>query len=285
VIQMKVMSKRTGRLPLQLVVLLSIGFVAPAMGQSLSDGVVGQWRLDQFLDDISCNDLDLQAVGAPSFATGLLGSSLDFPGTGSDYATRPGDDSILDFGTSDFTIQLWVRFDTTSGERVLIEKMTGDGTPPTTEGWTITKIPANSIRFGAATNVLNTPNLSLSTAVWYHIVVRRNSAGRSIWFNGTSVASDTNTDPVLDTTFPLLLGRRNASAGQGALALDGQLDEIVIWNRALADADIVNLYNSGNGRTVGPCIPTLSQWGVAVMGLLLLTAGTIVVRRRVTTAS
>jgi len=30
----------------------------------------------------------------------------------------------------------------------------------------------------------------------------------------------------------------------------------------------------------GTCIPTLSEWGVAVMAMLVLTAGTIVVMRR-----
>jgi len=48
----------------------------------------------------------------------------------------------------------------------------------------------------------------------------------------------------------------------------------------LADAEIASLYNSGNGLRVGPCIPTVSEWGVGVMLLSLLTAGTVVAMKR-----
>jgi hypothetical protein len=157
---------------------------ASAMGQVSSDALVGYWRFDEALNDWSCQGLDLQAVGGPTFTTGLFGSSLDLSGSGSDYATRLTDDAVLDFGVSDFTIQVWVRFDSTGGEMVLAEKMTGDGTPPGTQGWTITKIPSNTIRFGAATTVLDSPAQTFPTGVWHHIVVRRTATGRSPGLTG-----------------------------------------------------------------------------------------------------
>jgi hypothetical protein len=44
---------------------------------------------------------------------------------------------------------------------------------------------------------------------------------------------------------------------------------------------VVRMEASG-GEPVGPAIPTVSEWGLIVMGLLLLTGGTLVIRRRKT---
>jgi len=57
------------------------------------------------------------------------------------------------------------------------------------------------------------------------------------------------------------------------------LDQWVVLGQVF-DQDNVTLLAWIHGKCVSGCIPTLSEWGVAVMALLVLSATTIVIRRR-----
>jgi hypothetical protein len=56
-------------------------------------------------------------------------------------------------------------------------------------------------------------------------------------------------------------------------------DQQVLLGQVL-DQDNVTLLAWIHGKCVSGCVPTVSAWGVAVMAMLVLTAGTIVVMRR-----
>jgi len=55
---------------------------------------------------------------------------------------------------------------------------------------------------------------------------------------------------IADTGRPLLIGRRNSGdwLTPDFFPVDGRLDEIAIWGRALTDEECSSLYNNGNGR-------------------------------------
>jgi hypothetical protein len=48
---------------------------------------------------------------------------------------------------------------------------------------------------------------------------------------------------------PLLVGKRNQFDGRN-FAVDGRIDEVAIWSRALSDAEIAFLFNEGSGNPV-----------------------------------
>lgn len=102
----------------------------------LGDGLVAYYPFDGNADDASGNGYDLTLVGSPSLSgTGPFGgSALTLDGTDTQYATRLVDDAAFDFGSSDFTVQIWADFATTGSEQTLIEKFTGASGP----GWTFT---------------------------------------------------------------------------------------------------------------------------------------------------
>ena len=55
-----------------------------------------------------------------------------------------------------------------------------------------------------------------------------------------------------------------------------------MYNRALTAAEIHAIFDAGSAGKCNPVptpVPTVSQWGLIVLTLLLLTAGTIVMRR------
>ena len=55
------------------------------------------------------------------------------------------DEDALDVGTGDFTVDLWVKFNDTSGEQVLVEKYIERFDLAETSGWTLTKLDGNVI--------------------------------------------------------------------------------------------------------------------------------------------
>ena len=99
----------------------------------LATGLDAYYHLDGNGLDSSGNGLDLTLVGNPSFGPGLIGQALSLHGDNSQSATRPGDDSVFNFGANDFSIQAWVNFNSFgSSIQTLIEKFNGPNGP----GWT-----------------------------------------------------------------------------------------------------------------------------------------------------
>ena len=122
---------------LALILVAASGSTARA---GLQTGLEAYYHLDGNGVDSSGNGLDLTLVGSPSFGTGLFGQALALHDDGSQYAQRPGDDSVFNFGSSDFSLQAWVNFNTIDArEQTLIEKFSGESGP----GWTISKVTRN----------------------------------------------------------------------------------------------------------------------------------------------
>ena len=78
------------------------------------------------------------------FGAGIVGDAFVLAGNGDyvDVADAPS----VDVGAGDFTVGLWVRFNETAGEQVLVEKWIQGRS----SGWTLTKLPDDVIGFAVA---------------------------------------------------------------------------------------------------------------------------------------
>ena len=210
------------------------------------EGLIGYWPFDGSGADLSGGGRTLGLFGDVGFVPGLFGQALDLHGNPNQYAARPGDDQIFDFGAADFTLQVWVRFNQTSGEQTLLEKFSFQAGP----GWTVTKLPGQvwRLHFDGAI-VLDSAPQSIPSGVWHHVVVRRQGATFRILYDGSVVAQGSSTGAISDTGMPLLVGKRNQFDGRH-FPVDGQIDEVAIWSRALSDAEIAFLFNGGNGNPI-----------------------------------
>lgn len=100
----------------------------------------------------------------------------------------------LDFGVSDFSILLWVRFESVEEEQVLVEKYVETGrwinTPgkEPQKGWTLTKLKNRVIRFaGPITGqqlCLGDWTVPVEVATWNHVAISRSKEGAVLWWNG-----------------------------------------------------------------------------------------------------
>jgi Concanavalin A-like lectin/glucanases superfamily/PEP-CTERM motif len=269
---MKRLSQSTGLIPRCVLVLTFVAFGAPTARAGLTTGLEAYYQFNGNGLDSSGNGLNLNLVGSPSFGPGLFGQALSLDNNPSQYATLSANPSAFNFGSSDFTIQVWVNFNTFDGrEQTLIEKFTGANGP----GWSLTTPSAggtsNIVEFyGGGVGVVNSPTVSIPTGEWSQVIVERSGTTLSIYLDGSLLVSDTSfVGSITSVTNPLLIGTRDAQDGRD-FAVDGKMDEIAIWNRALSTSEIVSLWNGGNGMIIAASVPEPSS--VCLMGLGALGA-------------
>lgn len=223
-------------------------------------GLTGWWTGDGTTSDrVGAHDATLQ--GDARFGPGLVDDAFVLDGDGDYVDVAHAPELAVDAG--DFTVSLWVRFRTTRGEQVLVEKWTQQFETPSS-GWTLTKLEGNEILLavssedGAETGVASAP-LALKVGPWHHMAARRTGSELAVFVDGVRVA-DGSLDPALswdlDTPASLKFGARGGpdntpgSPDDRGFFLDGAIDEVQLSvGRALSDADIVAGFEAGADGT------------------------------------
>jgi sialidase-1 len=232
--------------------------------QALQRGLVDWWPGDESAADLIGYRTGI-LKGDARIVPGLVGGAFSLDGDG-DFVEVP-DDSMLDFGEQDFTVLLWVKFSSTEGEQVLIEKWVQKYTSIST-GWTLLKAEDQSIGLAvstAASDEIDTQSepLGITANVWLHVAARREKNELSLFFNGHRVAV-TAADPTVPldvrSTSSLKIGHRGIPAdtpgseedGRGFF-VNGQIDEVQLFaGRALPPGLIRAVYLAG---ARGACKP------------------------------
>ena len=186
-------------------------------------------------------------LALPSFSQ--TDNCLDFDGL-NDYVYI-GD--VNDLGTSDFTIEAWIYIENAdpagNGNKIINKGLTSVGTP-TNAGYALraSKTTPDELEFHIGHSdgsIVRARYYGISTNTWYHVAGVRSDKNLYLFLNGELVA--TNTTPIVfnvDTNIPLVIG----AIHKGGLSsinefMNGKIDEVRIWNRALCAEEIV-LYSS-----------------------------------------
>jgi predicted GH43/DUF377 family glycosyl hydrolase len=187
------------------------------------------------------------------FGEGLVHQAFLLDGNGDfvDVTHDPG----LNLGTGDFSIVLWIYFNDTSGEQVLIEKWIQRF--PGSTGWSLIKLENNNLRLamadgdGTETNV-DTGVLSIPTDTWTQFAVTRKGSIITLFMDGVPVARDSS-HINLDSEASLKLGHRgNPSDTPGSeddrgFFLNGRIDEVALFvGRALHRGIIRSIFKAGS---------------------------------------
>lgn len=222
-----------------------------AFASTADAGVLASWRFENNLNDSSGNGRTMRP-NPKNYDTGLIGQALDIDGIGPNTIEQGSDassidDNAFDFGAGDFTISLWAFFNDLSGEQNLIEKFQNPGGP----GWTLYKKggPADQIEwYGQGVGAVTGNTIGISAGTWHHIVLRRDATNIELIIDtaqdGASLAH--GGAAITDSGNPLGIGFRRG----GSNFMNGSIDEVVVWDEALSNAQITALYNNGNGTAV-----------------------------------
>jgi hypothetical protein len=169
--------------------------------------------------------------------------------------------TAFDFGSGNFTIQVWVNFNSVSSEQTLLEKFSGSGGP----GWTLTTPGGSDLQFYTAGGAILNFGLTIPTGVWQQFVAERNGNTWGLFWDGNLVTSAINSGSIIPSTNPLLFGARDSADGRN-FTLNGTEDEVAIWDRALSAQEINALWNGGAGTQV-PEPGTLVLLSSGLLGL------------------
>ncbi|MCC6357567.1 MAG: LamG domain-containing protein [Phycisphaerales bacterium] len=251
---------------------IAFSLLLPAgAGADLTTGLQGYWGFDGNSNDASVNSRHASLAGAAGYGTGNLGQALSLNGNTANHAYR-SEPNEFNFG-SDFTIQVWTKFNGFAGEQTLLESFATAGGP----GWTLTTLSAGALQFyigntGVSPEIHHpfNANPSFSPGSWYQLVVRRTGTLYEILVNNQVVLSEVFSAAPGDSNRGLMFGRRT---DYDAYPLNGLLDEVGIWNRSLENAELTSLYGDGHGDNSFLMVPVPDAAGLGVVGILgLVTA-------------
>ena len=220
-----------------------------------TSGLSGYWRLGES-SGTNANDESTTANDGTYQATPTLGvagaieedsdTAATFLATSLQYVSAL-DNNAYDFGTGDFSLEVWVKndaFPASTPEFILGHN--GDGGATDWELYWRATVDGFQSRISGATTCNSGTGADVSDNKWHHIVVTMDRSALCTWYidgevsgTPTDISGGSATD--LTNTSPLYIGRRNAGN-----YYDGSLDEVAIYKGVVLTADQVQQhYDAG----------------------------------------
>lgn len=227
---------------------------------ALSNGLVGYWKMDdnvsgdaKSLVDASGNvntgttHYGANTTGMDCTVAGKFGSGCSLDGT-DDYVSAANATSL---NPINITVSAWVNM-TTNGSYIIAAKNHNAGGQ---KQWTLQTHSTNGIIFTVSSNGTNSASAIgagsdvLTQGVWYNLVGTYDGTTARAYINGRLAASTTSVSGNLFSyTNQLCIGAENANCDNQRL--NGKVDDVRVYNRALSSADISTLYNFAPGPQI-----------------------------------
>ncbi|UCF42271.1 MAG: LamG domain-containing protein, partial [Planctomycetota bacterium] len=231
--------------------------------------LVGWWKFD---DGSGSTAIDSSGLGndgtlhnGPIWTTGQIDGALDFDGINDYVEVIDPADGSLDFGSGNFTISLWFKTTDTNGE--LVDKSGGNKGRQT--GYSVYvgtygTINDGEIGFrvsdGTSRDLIKTNN-TYNDGDWHHLAAVRTgtgSANLNIYVDGVDVSTSSLLDEGavgISNSYDLSIGAKYDAGHTNVWEnfLDGVIDEVAIWDRALTGGEIRQIWEEGlGGRAYNP---------------------------------
>jgi hypothetical protein len=223
-----------------------------------TNGLVGYWPFNGNANDVSGNGNNGTVNGATltTDRNGNANSAYSFDGQSYIRVTH---NQNFNFGIGNYTLSVWANKNGNNFLNALLTK----ATPHPATGWTFGFVN-NDIRFLAGvqnSNFLSNGSVTygpINNGEWNNYIAVFNPTSNSIkiYINGQVVVSDVVSTGLIncDNIFDLMFGVGNPNgAPSGPEFFNGFIDDIGIWNRALTQQEITNIYNSSLPQTA--CLP------------------------------
>lgn len=203
------------------------------------NGLVGYWPLDDTSSapDVSGTGNDAVITGDPAEATGLFGTgAYDLDGE-NDYLTVP-DDSSLEMDTDRVTVSAWVNIDQAqvdkgSGWKAIFQK--------SDRSYNLQFDNAIQPEFTIYDD--NWHDAGYGDVVanqWFHYVGVYDGDEVKLYVDGSRESTNDNAGYIADSNgHPAGIGENLDQTGRH---LDGQIDEVRVYDRALSDSEVRSLY-------------------------------------------
>jgi hypothetical protein len=208
--------------------------------------LISYWKMD----DASGNALDAHGTndltenGTIGTAAGIIDNARVIDADNEYFSHASNAD--LQTGDVDFTAQAWVKFTNLVTYRPIVCKDAGGSN----REWNLLFDPdqtPDAIAFSVWNGSSNVGSVasseSISSDIWYHIVVRFTASSNelAIFVDNTKDTATGGSNPATSTA-DFEIGRLVSALGTRAT-----IDEVGFWKRALTDDEVSQLYNGGAG--------------------------------------
>lgn len=184
--------------------------------------------------DASGNYLTGNLTNGPTWAAGRSGSALSLSG-GNQYVNL-GNPPAFNFGAGPFTLEAWVKLAADGTQDEIFDKGCCGATDVVVHTLT-TGVLRFCFRVGGAGPCIDGTR-NIKDDAWHHVAAVRDGGTMRTYVDGSieafSAAAPTGS---FSNGSNLLVGERASAVGSGT-ALNGQVDEVAIYDKALTAADI-----------------------------------------------
>jgi hypothetical protein len=235
-------------------------------------GFVAWWSAEGSANDlVGTNNGTLR--GGATFASGEVGQAFDFDGLSGSVLIP--DAPALRF-TNAMTIEVWINPRSSGGTpREIVSKWFGNGNGHQNLSYT-TSIDTSGQAYILVSSDGDTSNPDVDYKVvyttsiiplnqWSHFAATYDGASLKVYLNGVLENQASWTNGIFPGTAPLVIGECYSES-----LFNGLIDEPSLYNRALSDTEIQEIYNAGGaGKCHVPVITSQPQsqvgyWGKSV---------------------
>jgi len=172
--------------------------------------------------------------GAGYGSTGIINDAIDFDGTDDEITVL--DDNSLDFAT-EVTASAWIYLDSVSGWQSFFHKNTD-----TSDHLEVYFEQNNGVLHNYDT--IETSAAVLTAGQWHHIAYTADATRERLYVDGQIVADEVVEFGGMSNNNSLYIG----GSGGGGEQVDGRMDEIAMWDRALSSTEIDDIYRRSANR-------------------------------------
>jgi len=211
--------------------------------------MVAWWPGDGTTDDLLGGAPGI-LKGSARFGSGQVKQAFVLDGV--DSWVDLGNASKVQVSSADFSVEGWVFFNSHQGDMSVIDKMSA--TAVNVDGWRLIKQADDRFWFclGGGTQNRCTPSDTAFTVysttvvaqgAWFHLAAVKSSISFALYVNGVREDVRTPVPAFLDTSSTSLRAGSNAAEGS---YLDGLLDEVKLFDRALTEQEVQDISRAGS---------------------------------------
>ena len=226
-----------------------IFLMATNSSYAFEENIVAAWLMEEGsgdkIKDFTGNFSDGEIMGNPEWVDGQFGKALKFDGS-TVYARIPFNTDFQVLNQGDFTIAGWFKTDVSATQRggwlSVVQQLDLNGVGRT---W-LAVLHGGDLSYTFLGGGPHVFSLKVEVGEWFHLAVVVEEGGDSdtiqVYFNGKA-ETDSEERPIEDCEGELLIG---SPRDINALNFwEGLMDELVIINKALTEAELSQLMNTG----------------------------------------
>ena len=221
-------------------------------GSTLASGLQAFYKLSD-LSDSSGNNRTLTNNGSVTFASGKIGNAAVF--NGSNWLEN---ENINLYGATQASFSAWLKTSSqTSGQKNMFGRWGGSVQPNSDQflfttsgdGQTLEILLQLSDGSGLLNEFGGGPvGPVITDGQWHNVIVVFSANSLKLFWDGLLFCSKSMSNAsIAGASFGAFQIADAVYKGFGSTPFDGQIDAVGIWNRALSDAEVAELYNNGTG--------------------------------------